>query len=48
MITPKINIGTEAFINYIIKKLAKEIPYEETQVKDSSKYEEFKINLIEK
>jgi archaeal flagellar protein FlaI len=48
LITPKINIGTEAFINYIIKKLAKEIPYEETQVKDSSKYEEFKINLIEK
>ena len=45
---PKIDIGTEAFVNKTIEELAKKMSFDENEIKDYSKYDEFKINIINK
>ena len=46
LVLPKIDIGTEAFINHIIEDLAKKISFDENEVKDYTKYNEFKNKMI--
>jgi archaeal flagellar protein FlaI len=48
LIVPKIDLGTEALIVNIIEELAKEISFEESEVKDYTKYNEFKEKMLNK
>jgi archaeal flagellar protein FlaI len=48
LIIPEIGMGTEAIIEEIIEELSKKLNFDESEVKDYSKYEEFKTNLINK